>query len=135
MNLLSAYILDGTYYIFMSYYEGEPLQARWDRASESQRITSITNYGGYGPYDLEAAFNDGLVQALRDRLPKEPFEREEDKPDSRFWLGEYVLYLTVRELKGHGVDFAHGDLRPGIMVVGSDGTLVLLDWGLAGFWP
>lgn len=31
--------------------------------------------------------------------------------------------------------FTHGDLHPGNIIVRPDGKIVLLDWGLAGFWP
>lgn len=88
----------------------------------------------YGPYHCEASFNEGIVQALRDRLSPEVLDREHDH-ESNFFNNEYFLHQTVRGLKGHKNVFTHGDLHPGNIIVRADGTFVLVDWGLAGFWP
>lgn len=88
----------------------------------------------YGPYQSEESFNEGIIQALRDRLPPEVLNHEHDI-ESNFWNGEYMLYQTVRGLKNHRIVFTHADLHPGNIIVRTDGTVVLLDWGLAGFWP
>jgi len=88
----------------------------------------------YGPYACEENFNEGIIQSLRDRMPAKVLERKHDI-ESRFFNGEHILYQTVRELKGHKVVFTHADLHPGNIIVQADGTVVLLDWGLAGFWP
>ncbi|KAJ5361097.1 kinase-like domain-containing protein [Penicillium brevicompactum] len=148
---INAYILDGVGYIVMSYEAGEPLEQYLDRVpkcDQDRTVQQLRNYvsqmrnitgdfiGGvdgspcrdgifeaglgdytkysYGPYPNEASFNEGLVQALQDRLPKE---------------------FTVRTLKNHKIVFTHGDLHTGNIIVRADGTVVLLDWGLAGFWP
>lgn len=92
-----------------------------------------TSYS-YGPYPSEESFNEGIVQALRDRMRPKVLERENDI-ESHFLNGEYMLYQTVRGLKNHKIVFTHGDLHPGNIIVRADGTVVLLDWGLAGFWP
>ncbi|KAE8352201.1 kinase-like domain-containing protein [Aspergillus coremiiformis] len=170
-QLLSAYILDGTGYIIMSYEHGTPFEKYWDGASQSEQqrlLAQLADYvqqmreikgdfiggldrspcrdgvfeGGYGdytkysygPYESEETFNEGMVQALRDRLPSKLLESEND-PESMFWTREYILYQTVRALKGHTIVFTHGDLHGGNTLVRSDGTVVLLDWGLSGFWP
>ncbi|KAL3470696.1 kinase-like domain-containing protein [Aspergillus californicus] len=86
----------------------------------------------YGPYPSEESFNEGIVQALRDRLP--PDVLRENDMESTFFKGEYMLYQTVRGLKGHIIVFTHGDLHPGNILARADGTAVLVDWGLAGFW-
>ncbi|GAD92600.1 predicted protein [Paecilomyces variotii No. 5] len=88
----------------------------------------------YGPYQSEEDFNEGIVQALKDRPPPELLARE-DEPDSIFFTSEYILYQTVRALKGHEIVFTHGDLHTSNILVRSDGTPVIVDWGLAGFWP
>lgn len=88
----------------------------------------------YGPYPSEESFNEGIIQALRDRLAPKVLEREDDM-ESHFFNSEYALYQTVRGLKNHKIVFTHGDLHPGNIIVRADGTVVLLDWGLAGFWP
>ncbi|KAJ5162706.1 kinase-like domain-containing protein [Penicillium coprophilum] len=88
----------------------------------------------YGPYQSEESFDEGIIQALRDRLPPDVLEPEHDI-ESTFFNTEYVLYQTVRGLKNHKILFTHADLHPGNIIVRSDGTVVLLDWGLAGFWP
>ncbi|KAL5363868.1 hypothetical protein BJX96DRAFT_187327 [Aspergillus floccosus] len=169
-KLLSAYVLDGTGYILMSYEEGEPLAHYWDRVPEAEQekiLQQLRNYVGqtravkgdfiggidcssccdgifeggfgdytkysFGPYESEESFNEGIVQALQDRLPAELLEREGD-PDSVFFTCEFLLYQTVRGLKGHEIVFTHGD-HDGNIIVRADGTVVLLDSGSAGFWP
>ncbi|KAJ1713919.1 hypothetical protein COH20_010355 [Aspergillus flavus] len=169
-KLLSAYILDGTRYIIMSYEYGTPFEQYWDNASETEHqriLAQLTDYvqqmraiegnfiggldyspcrdgvfeGGYGghtkysygPYESES-FNEGMVQALRDRLPAKLLESEND-PQSNFWASEYILQQIVRGSKGHKIVFTHSDLHEGNMPVRSDSTVVLLDWGLSGVWP
>lgn len=88
----------------------------------------------YGPYPSEESFNEGIIQALRDRLAPKVLERKDDF-ESTFFNSEYTLYQTVRGLQNHKIVFTHGDLHPGNILVRADGTVVLLDWGLAGFWP
>ncbi|GKZ37946.1 hypothetical protein AbraIFM66950_009809 [Aspergillus brasiliensis] len=96
------------------------------------------NYGAgsYGPYASEDLFTEGIVQALQDRIPPNLPEGPSDL-DSVFFTDEYVLYQTVRELNkiNHSIVFTHGDLHYGNMLVRSDGTVVIVDWGLAGYWP
>ncbi|RAK71477.1 aminoglycoside phosphotransferase family protein [Aspergillus fijiensis CBS 313.89] len=88
----------------------------------------------YGPYASMPEFNEGVVQALRDRLP--PDSRDDvNRPDSAFFTREYIMYQTVRGLRGHSIVFTHGDLHPGNLLVRTDGVVVVLDWGLAGYWP
>ncbi|KAL4927846.1 uncharacterized protein BDV17DRAFT_112799 [Aspergillus undulatus] len=89
----------------------------------------------YGPYKSEADFNEGTVQALRNRLSKRTLEREKEDPESRFWASEYHLHRLVRSLKRHEIVFTHGDFHPRNMAVRSDGTVVVLDWGVSEFWP
>ncbi|RJE22420.1 Phosphotransferase enzyme family [Aspergillus sclerotialis] len=88
----------------------------------------------YGAYLSEETFNEGIVQALRDRLSPKTLAGENDT-ESTFFNSEYILYQTVRGLKGHKIVFTHGDLHPSNIIVKDDGTVVLLDWGLSGFWP
>ncbi|OQE89817.1 hypothetical protein PENNAL_c0013G06240 [Penicillium nalgiovense] len=88
----------------------------------------------YGPYPSEEGFDEGIIQALRDRLPPKVLERGHDT-ESNFFNNEYMLYQTIRGLKDHKILFTHADLHPGNIVVQTDGNVVLLDWGLAGFWP
>ncbi|KAJ5719905.1 kinase-like domain-containing protein, partial [Penicillium malachiteum] len=92
------------------------------------------NKYSYGPYPSEESFNEGIIQALRDRIRPQVLEREGDI-ESSFFNSEYILHQTVRGLKNHKIVFTHGDLHPGNILVRADGTAVLLDWGLAGFWP
>ncbi|KAJ5961226.1 kinase-like domain-containing protein [Penicillium vulpinum] len=88
----------------------------------------------YGPYPSEESFDEGIIQALRDRMPPKVLEGEHDM-ESNFFNTDYILYQTVRGLKNHKIVFTHGDLHPGNILVRADGSVVLLDWGLAGFWP
>ncbi|KAE8372113.1 hypothetical protein BDV26DRAFT_286230 [Aspergillus bertholletiae] len=64
-----------------------------------------------------------------------PLLGSENYQESTFWASEYILQQTIRGLKGHKIVFTHGDLHAGNMLVRLDRTVVLLDWGLARFWP
>ncbi|KAF8242199.1 hypothetical protein K440DRAFT_672752 [Wilcoxina mikolae CBS 423.85] len=133
--LKNVYSIDGICYIIMTYEESEPFQSYWEKASTEDRGKAIQQLKGYveqlrsiksdfiggvdgspcrdgifstywdndepsyGPFDSEASFNEGIVQAFENRLP----------PDLH--------------------------LHPSNMLVRKDGTVVLLDWGSAGFWP
>lgn len=85
----------------------------------------------YGPFDNEAAFNNGIVEALVNR---HPLERRVKDPDN-LTKSEWETRRLVQSLKGHEILFTHADLHTGNMVVRADGTVVLLDWGSAGYWP
>ncbi|KAF4761913.1 hypothetical protein N7455_003187 [Penicillium solitum] len=84
-----------------------------------------TSYS-HGPYASEESFNEGIIQALRDRIRPKVLERENDI-ESNFFNSEYMLYQTVRGLENHKIVFTHGDLHPGNIIVRADGTVVLLN--------
>ncbi|KAI9682610.1 MAG: hypothetical protein M1822_006908 [Bathelium mastoideum] len=86
----------------------------------------------YGPFVDEAAFNDGIVAALDNRFP--PDHRRPENPEDMVW-SEWRLRRLVRSLTNHEIVFTHGDLHGGNMLVRKDGTIVLLDWECAGYWP
>ena len=86
----------------------------------------------YGPFDSEAAFNEGIVQALENRMLPEMAPKDSN---SDYYVREQRLKALVRSLKGHEVVFTHGDLHSGNILVQKDGRVVFLDWGLAGYWP
>ncbi|KAB8231344.1 uncharacterized protein BDW43DRAFT_320801 [Aspergillus alliaceus] len=111
----------------------ECIYSRWNCQVLRQRFTGRTTenpeiigfIGWLGGYAAMKA----MVQFLRDRLPPKLLESENDL-ESSFWASKYILYQTVQGLKGHDLDFTHGDLYQGIC-----SSVVLLDWGLPGFWP
>ncbi|KAL2867754.1 uncharacterized protein BJX67DRAFT_371757 [Aspergillus lucknowensis] len=130
-KLISAYGLDGVRYIAMSYEMGDPFEHYWDRDSIGRidrepcrdgifeaGYGDYTQYS-YGPYPSEESFNEESVQALRDRLPKQVLQGENDK-ESVFLTAEYFLYQTVRGLKNHRIVLTHGDMHPGNLVVRAD---------------
>ncbi|EEQ30877.1 hypothetical protein McanMca71_003438 [Microsporum canis] len=86
----------------------------------------------YGPFESESAFNEGIIQAMRNRFPPNP--RPID-PESPRHVSEYINHQTVRGLKGHQIVFTHGDLRPDNIIVKPDCSVVFIDWGLSGYRP
>lgn len=86
----------------------------------------------YGPFESESFFNEGIIQALRNRFPPNP--RPID-PESPRYVSEYINHQTVRSLKGHQIVFTHGDLRPDNVIVKPDCSVVIIDWGLSGYRP
>ncbi|KAK2758823.1 hypothetical protein FQN54_003515 [Arachnomyces sp. PD_36] len=158
----AAYVLDGRGFIVMSYEEGRGFAEYWEDASEDEReglIAQLKDYvsqmrkikgpfiGGvdgsacrdavfawdwkpdsheYGPYKDQEELNEGLVRACRYCHPPNP-----DREKSSWWM----TYQLARSFKSKEIVFTHGDLHPGNMVVRDDGTVVLLDWGLSGYFP
>ncbi|OAL64706.1 hypothetical protein A7C99_4140 [Trichophyton rubrum] len=86
----------------------------------------------YGPFESESSFNEGIIQALRNRFPPKP--RPVD-PESPRYVSEYINHQTVRSLKGHQIVFTHGDLRPDNVIFKPDCSVVIIDWGLSGYRP
>ena len=85
----------------------------------------------YGPFKDETDFNNGTVEALTNRHPPERRAKCVDDLSKIEW----DLRRLVQSLHGHDIMFTHADLHPGKMKVRADGTVVLLDWELAGYWP
>lgn len=85
----------------------------------------------YGPFDSESSFNEGIIQALQNRLTQ-PIAEGETESTSR--IRDHFLHAAVRSLKDHPIVFCHADLHPSNMLIRDDGTVILLDWGCAGFW-
>ncbi len=86
----------------------------------------------YGPYADEASFNDGIAMALANRVPP---ARCDPDPESVGFNNGWMEQRLARSFKGHDIVFTHADLHSGNILVRADGTVVLLDWGLAGYWP
>lgn len=86
----------------------------------------------YGPYDSQEALNEGLVQALENRNPPRTGPLNPLSSGYNKW---WKLKQMARSFRSQEIVLTHGDLHAGNMVVREDGTVVLLDWGLSGFYP
>ncbi|KAF3911776.1 hypothetical protein AA313_de0206716 [Arthrobotrys entomopaga] len=97
----------------------------------------------YGPYNCEQEFNEGIVSAIQDSYPMPRSSGRklktclDDLDDS---YGDHIIrhfqFLeSVRSLKGHRIVFTHGDLHDRNILVRKDGTLLVLDFDGAGFFP
>lgn len=84
----------------------------------------------YGPYDSEADLNEGIVQAMEDRFPK-----TEGGEPREISATEYLNRQLIRGMKNHEIVFTNGDLRPSNILVKEDRSIVIVDWGMSGFWP
>ncbi|KAI1502369.1 hypothetical protein F5X99DRAFT_427247 [Biscogniauxia marginata] len=88
-----------------------------------------------GPFNSAEAARDSIFRSLVDDF------------DNGGWGDEHLLrpYKEKRELacsqfsRGHGVSnvpvFSHGELTPGNIIVRPDGTVYLVEWQTAGFYP
>src|SRR3569833_495851 len=77
--------------------------------------------GAYGPYQTEAAFNEGLIEALHDS-------------DSGPWAS--MVFDMIRNImKAHEIVLTHGDFDPRNILVQGSKVVAILDWELAGFYP
>lgn len=76
--------------------------------------------GAYGPYKDEAAFNLGIVTALKNTL-------------TSGWVD--TICDMVLALKGHEVVLTHGDLSPRNILVQGSKVVAVLDWEMSGYYP
>lgn len=76
--------------------------------------------GNFGPYNSEAAFNEGLIKAMNVAKP-----------------GSYADQLAkfVRALPRHDIVLSHADFSPRNILVRGDRVVAILDWEMAGFYP
>lgn len=86
----------------------------------------------YGPYDDQEALNEGLVKALENRNPPRTAPLDTTSSGYNSW---WKVKQLARSFRSKEIVLTHGDLQAGNMLVRDDGTVVLLDWGLSGFYP
>ncbi|KAG4431277.1 hypothetical protein IFR05_013243 [Cadophora sp. M221] len=122
--------------IVMEFIEGNRLEDMWDKFDVSQKKIgpslgasmgqhartnfSLTNWGGYGPYDNESEFNKGIVTALK---------RSQQGP----WVD--VVCEMITSLKNHKTVLTHGDFAPRNILVRGTKVVAVLDWELSGYYP
>ncbi|KAH9897149.1 protein kinase-like protein [Xylariomycetidae sp. FL2044] len=85
----------------------------------------------YGPYPDEQGFNEGILEAL---LRSSPGPENTD-PESGAYNRRYQTRQLVHSLRNHEIVFTHGDLNAGNILIKDDGTVVILDWQTAGYYP
>ncbi|KAF2017930.1 phosphotransferase enzyme family protein-like protein [Aaosphaeria arxii CBS 175.79] len=87
-------------------------------ACEDQLFTDIL--GGYGPYENEKAFNQGIVTAFRNT-------------SQGGWID--LVCDMVLSLKDHEIILTHGDLSPRNIIVQGSKVKAVLDWEMTGYYP
>lgn len=85
----------------------------------------------YGPYPDEHGFNGGIMEAISRASPGPP----NTDPESAGFNNIYATRQLVHSLRGHEIVFTHGDLHAGNILIRDDSTVIILDWGTAGFYP
>lgn len=78
------------------------------------------NIGAYGPYDNEAAFNEGVITALKNTL-------------SGGWVSTVCDMVGV--LKDHEIVMTHGDFSPRNFLVRGSKVVAVVDWEMSGYCP
>ncbi|KAK2874976.1 hypothetical protein FQN49_001893 [Arthroderma sp. PD_2] len=76
--------------------------------------------GSYCPFESEAAFNDGLIRAVRAR-------------GSHSWAEMVVRF--IKALPRHKIVLTHNDLSPRNILVRNAKVVAIVDWELSGFYP
>lgn len=87
-------------------------------ACEDQLFTD--DLGGYGPYNNEASFNEGVVAALRNTL-------------ASGWT-ETVCDMVLA-LNDHKIVLTHGDISPRNILVQGSKVVAIVDWEMSGYYP
>ncbi|KAH7329279.1 phosphotransferase enzyme family protein [Stachybotrys elegans] len=80
------------------------------------------NIGGYGPYQSEADFNQGLITAWSKGREDDPFT-------------QLLCRIQVQCMKGHSIVMTHNDFAPRNIMVRGTQVVAVLDWEFAGFYP
>lgn len=76
---------------------------------------------GYGPFETEAAFNLGMVRAMKN-----------DRP----WPSvDLTCDMWTNTMVGHDIILTHGDLDPRNILVEGSTVVAILDWEYAGYYP
>ena len=75
-----------------------------------------------GPFDSEEQMLEGLVQKYVHNIPTHR-------------KSEYYSRMLPWVLRGHAPVFTHGDLQRKNIIVKTDGTVVIIDWESAGWFP
>lgn len=73
-----------------------------------------------GPYSNEAEFHDGLIKAMR-------------LSQDNVWVD--MVAESIKAMPSHETVLTHSDLTPRNIIVRGDKVVVILDWGLSGFYP
>ena len=79
------------------------------------------NRGAYGPFADEAAFNQGIVKALKEAQPLD-------------WVN-FTCDIFTEVMDGHEVVMTHNDFDPRNILVRGSQVVALLDWELSGYYP
>ncbi|KAJ4988693.1 phosphotransferase [Stagonosporopsis vannaccii] len=87
-------------------------------ACEDQLFTDVPS--AFGPYKDEAAFNEGIIAALK-------------AMSSGGWLE--TICDMVSSLRGHEIVLTHGDISPRNIMVHGSKVVAILDWELSGYYP
>lgn len=77
--------------------------------------------GSYGPYEDEAAFNNGIVRALK-------------QSQNNTWV-DVVADMVLKTFKGHETVLTHGDFSPRNILVEGTKVTAILDWEMTGLFP
>jgi serine/threonine protein kinase len=86
-----------------------------------------TDSAKYGPYSSQDAFNEGLVDALREQRVGH------QAPYDGGWF--HMIAGLIRSLRGNGIVLTHNDLTPGNILVRDGKVVAILDWEMCGFYP
>ncbi|KAM5475330.1 hypothetical protein MauCBS54593_001806 [Microsporum audouinii] len=76
--------------------------------------------GGFGPYQTEQEFNDGLIRAMR-------------LSQDNTWVDHVARF--VKALPSHKIVLTHSDLSPRNIIVRGDKVAAIIDWEMSGFYP
>jgi aminoglycoside phosphotransferase (APT) family kinase protein len=74
----------------------------------------------YGPYATEAAFNEGIIDVMKDASQD---------------IFVQMVADMVRAMPQHEIVLTHSDIAPLNILVRDGKVVAILDWELAGFYP
>ncbi|RAO69398.1 uncharacterized protein BHQ10_005410 [Talaromyces amestolkiae] len=76
--------------------------------------------GGFGPYDTEDEFHEGLIRAMK--LSQE-----------NSWADHIAKF--IKALPSHDIVLTHSDISPRNIIVRDGQVVAIIDWEMAGFYP
>jgi aminoglycoside phosphotransferase len=120
-------------YLVMEYIEGQPLSSIADPASYLQAVVrvlkSFETVRSEKPGPLHGGVANGYLWLDETIAPRTVSDIEE------YYNLRQLKHLPKLELQRYPLVFCHLDIAPRNVIVLENGSLGLVDWGTAGFYP
>lgn len=121
-------------YIVMEYVNGQPLSSAEDPNTYLAAMVKVLNYFEQVQHDKPGPFGGGLAYGQL-WLDYESIAPATISDIEEYYNKRQLKELPNLQLKDYPLVFCHLDIAPRNILVLEDGSLCLIDWASAGFYP